>query len=163
MPNALMTCACSVFAALALAGCDDGDAPPDSGDTPANSGETPRPPVAGTGPDAPVNDAPATAAAVEGNATFRAIGQEPGWIMDLFEGDRIRLTYQYGTKEAVLPFPRTLGGPRPFEAQAQSGGDRLTLSVTEEDCTDPMNARAYGWTVSVTINETDLSGCGEWL
>ena len=43
-------------------------------------------------------------AARESGVDFRALGNEPGWILDIYEGERFDLRYRYGERTAVLPF-----------------------------------------------------------
>ena len=94
---------------------------------------------------------------------FTAIGQEPGWLLELTAGQDITIEWQYATKSATFPFERTNDMEGPLDLSLQSGSDTLELTVVREDCMDPMNGSEYVYSVTAVINGERLQGCGEWL
>ena len=70
-------------------------------------------------------------------AAFRAVGQEPGWLLEISNGDEILLVSDYGSTRSSMP--------------------------CVEPCTDSMSGEEFE--VSVTIKQTNrkLQGCGRAL
>ncbi|HEX8902323.1 hypothetical protein [Vitreimonas sp.] len=100
----------------------------------------------------------ARAAGVE----FRGVGQEPGWIVDIYQRDRIRLLLDYG--ETLLDFP--LPAPtNPAEGATryttQADGRTLAITIRRAPCEDVMSGEPYPSTVEITIDNRTLNGCGK--
>jgi len=92
---------------------------------------------------------------------FRAIGQEPGWIVDIYTQDRIVALLDYG--ETRIEFPLTTPtypaeGTTRFESQAN--GHTLTITHRRFPCEDAMSGEPYPSTVEVVIDGRTLNGCG---
>jgi putative lipoprotein len=92
---------------------------------------------------------------------FRAVGQEPGWMLDIYTQDRIRLLWDYG--EHVADFPLT-GPAYPQEGatryETRAGGRMLTIVIRRFPCQDAMSGEAYPAAVDIVIDGRELSGCG---
>jgi uncharacterized membrane protein len=92
---------------------------------------------------------------------FRAIGQEPGWIVDVYTQGRIVALLDYG--ETRLEFPRpeptypTEGATR-FATQAN--GHTLSITYRRFPCEDAMSGEPFPSTVEVVIDGRTLNGCG---
>ncbi|NHK26530.1 hypothetical protein FF098_001255 [Parvularcula flava] len=106
---------------------------------------------------------PGSKRAADGQVDFTAIGQEPGWILELTAGQDVTIEWQYATKSATFPFEQTDDMEGPLDLSMQSGSDTLELTVIREDCMDPMNGSEYAYSVTAVINSERLRGCGEWL
>lgn len=92
---------------------------------------------------------------------FRAVGQEPGWIADVYTQDRIRLLWDYG--ENIADFQLTepsYPAEGAIRYETRSGGNALTINIRRHPCEDAMSGEAYPATVEITINGSTLSGCG---
>ncbi len=92
---------------------------------------------------------------------FRAVGQEPGWIVDIYTQDRIVALLDYG--ETRLEFPRTeptypAEGSTRYESQAN--GHTLSITYRRFPCEDTMSGQAYPSAVDVIVDGRTLSGCG---
>lgn len=96
---------------------------------------------------------------------FRAVGQEPGWQLEMRMGAEIRLTYDYGKGTAVTPAARveldSSSGTRTYHAV--SGGNDLRVVIVPVRCEDSMSGRPFAATVTVTLNGRAFRGCGEEL
>jgi heat shock protein HslJ/uncharacterized membrane protein len=96
---------------------------------------------------------------------FRALGQEPGWQLEIRKGAEMRLTYDYGQGTAVTPAARVqvdpTSGTRTYHAVAE--GNDLRVVIVPVACTDSMSGRPFAATVSVTLNNRTFRGCGEEL
>jgi len=91
---------------------------------------------------------------------FRAVGQEPGWYLEVDHESEMRLRYDYAEREAVMPAPQPLvtGNQTMYAAATREH----TLSVISENrtCHDGMSGAEYPNTVVVTIDGRALQGCG---
>lgn len=92
---------------------------------------------------------------------FRAVGQEPGWLLDIYELDRIRLLWDYGDNLADFPltepsYPQE--GATRYETEA--GGRTLVIVIRRFPCSDAMSGQPYPSTVEVVIDGRTLNGCG---
>jgi uncharacterized membrane protein len=95
---------------------------------------------------------------------FRGIGQEPGWMIDIYRENRIVLLLDYG--ESVAEFPLTEPQSPQDGAtlyQARSGERTLTVTIRRAPCRDSMSGEAYPATVEVVIDGRSLSGCGRTI
>ena len=96
---------------------------------------------------------------------FRAVGQEPGWQLEIRNGSEMRLTYDYGKGTAVTPAPRTQldaqTGTRTLHAKTEAND--LRVEIVPVACSDSMSGKAFKSTVTVTLNGRTFSGCGENL
>lgn len=98
--------------------------------------------------------------AVEADATFRAVGQEPGWLLDLYPQRYLHLRADYGTLQvyAPMPAPRREGDALVYDTRSDSRAVRLEITGTP--CRDAMSAQPYPATVRVTLDGTAWEGCG---
>ena len=96
---------------------------------------------------------------------FRAIGQEPGWQLEIRQGAEMRFTYDYGKGTAVTPAVRvsvdSSTGTRTYHAVAEAND--LRVEIVPVTCNDAMSGRAFAATVTVTLNGRSFRGCGESL
>jgi uncharacterized membrane protein/membrane-bound inhibitor of C-type lysozyme len=95
---------------------------------------------------------------------FRAIGQEPGWMVEV-DPEQIDLKYDYGQSTVVLPNPGREPGPDAgsFGWYARGEGHELDISVREQACSDPMSGEAFDLSVEASIDGRQLEGCGRLL
>lgn len=92
---------------------------------------------------------------------FRAVGQEPGWMLDIFQTARINLIWDYGENHAEFPlsdptYPQE--GATHYAAQAD--GHTLAITIRRFPCTDSMSDERFPATVEVVIDGRTLNGCG---
>jgi heat shock protein HslJ/uncharacterized membrane protein len=96
---------------------------------------------------------------------FRALGQEPGWQLEIRQGAEMRLTYDYGAGTAVTPAAKLqidpTSGTRTYHAVTEANDLRVVIVPVQ--CADTMSGRSFAATVSVTLNGRTLRGCGEEL
>lgn len=96
---------------------------------------------------------------------FRAVGQEPGWNLDIYKGKEIRFTYDYGEREAVTPAPVPEIDPDNDASvyHAVTEANDLHVVIESSPCTDAMSGKPFESTVTVTLNGQTYHGCGEPL
>lgn len=112
--------------------------------------------AAATGPD------PWAAAYLRGT-TFRAVGQEPGWHLDIgpqtltFVGD-------YGERRLAAPAPEPQGDAEDtLTWHAHADGTPIIITARRADCRDIMSGEAFRYTVTVTTGTETQNGCGRLL
>jgi uncharacterized membrane protein len=143
--------------ALALAAC----APPQPAATEAPDAEAQTAETALTQEQA-LARMPAWDQARAAGVDFRAVGQEPGWMLDIYTETRMRLLWDYG--ERIADFPLTAPDTSQEGAtryEAAQGGRRLAVTVRRAPCQDVMSGEPYPATVEVVIDGRTLQGCGK--
>lgn len=92
---------------------------------------------------------------------FRAVGQEPGWIIDIYTQDRIVALLDYGETLIQLPRPEpTHPAEGATRYETQGGGHTLSLTIRRAPCEDAMSGEPYPSTVEVVVDGRTLQGCG---
>lgn len=151
------------FAAIAaLTQCKQKDAPP----PPASTAQQP---AAAT----PQNEAQERAArlrpwniAKTRGVEFRAIGNEPGWLLEINRNiDEILLVNNYGTDTLRFKYSqaKVIKETKQISYQVQQGNDKMLLTVLHQGCTDDMSGDHFDKKVEVVINQQVLRGCGKRL
>ncbi|WP_457597229.1 COG3650 family protein [Hydrogenimonas sp.] len=95
---------------------------------------------------------------------FRAVGQEPPWILELsgqsatFYLGYDRRTYRFGRL-------RVVSNQKPPETriEGESGGHRLRVTLTPGPCMDAMSGEPFETRVEIVFDGRKLSGCGRAL
>lgn len=95
--------------------------------------------------------------------SFRAVGQEPGWLLEISDGQGILLVTNYG--ENTLEFGYTM--PTVVQGEGHSeyllDGGNTVITIYDKPCSDTMSGEAFQKTVTVDHRESRLSGCGRSL
>ncbi|MBY0566231.1 MAG: hypothetical protein K2P70_02885 [Hyphomonadaceae bacterium] len=148
----------ALILALALAACSQ-QAPPSTGDA-----DTP------TAAQTPATEAtavdnlaqmPQWGEARAAGVDFRAVGQEPGWLLDVYTAGSIKFVWDYGENYAefsgVTPTYPQEGATR---YEASSDGVSLVVTIRRFPCQDAMSGEAFPSTVEVVVDGRALNGCG---
>ncbi|MDX2235942.1 MAG: hypothetical protein NW203_00120 [Hyphomonadaceae bacterium] len=139
--------------ALALGGCVAPQTAPDVAPSPTAGPERPSP------GDAAIEHAELASMRAFG-VTFRALGQEPGWMLNLF-ADRIDFAYDYGNADISAPRPaptRPAWSGEIYETQTSAG--LLRIEIRHQPCRDAMSGEAFPARVTVFLNQRRFEGCG---
>ncbi|WP_272699872.1 COG3650 family protein [Desulfovibrio sp. Fe33] len=89
-----------------------------------------------------------------GEFSFKAMGNEPGWIMKAAPGELSLTTMD-------SPSPRRFSGV----TSAQSGedavftGEDVSLTLTRGVCMDTMSGEQFGWRAEAVVDGTTYRGC----
>ncbi len=116
-------------------------------------------------PEAPAempedSDAPWNAARLAG-AGFRAVGNEPGWMVEVYPDSLVYVT-NYGEDRYRFPdYTATDAAPYVYEAAAD--GHTLTVTLSDEDCLDDMSGFPFETTVVLDFDGQTSRGCGRAL
>ena len=96
------------------------------------------------------------------DSDFRAVGQEPGWLLEIRHAREMRLITDYGADTAVAPVPPpgtdSASGARTYHAVA--GARDLQVLIQPTACTDAMSGESYETTVTITLDGRAYQGCG---
>lgn len=94
---------------------------------------------------------------------FRAIGQEPGWLLEITNGEEILLVTDYGETRNSYPYvePVVYQEERRTQYVLESYG--VTVEIRGQRCTDVMSGEAFEVSVSIIMTDRRLEGCGRAL
>ena len=96
---------------------------------------------------------------------FRALGNEPGWHMEISNKQDILLVTDYGQR--TYRFPSSIIKSEPNDRtsiySASSNDNMIEVVIKGDPCRDSMSGEAFSATVSVLINNKKYHGCGRAL
>lgn len=90
---------------------------------------------------------------------FRAVGNEPGWRLDV-RADGLSLLLDNGDTHVFAPSPLVIDGDGMRSYEAVSAGGPLTALAFDRHCTDSMSGMPHPKTVEVRWQDRVLKGCG---
>ena len=96
---------------------------------------------------------------------FRAVGNEPGWFMEIRDNDSILFAGDYGNSRYKFnaPKPLTDQGERRTIYQTKADGKDLTVIIEDRPCRDTMSGEAFETHVLTKLNQKHYQGCGRAL
>lgn len=91
---------------------------------------------------------------------LRAVGNEPGWLLELHpEGDlKLLLNYGVDSLRAPAPAPAVAGDSTVYALSIDRRAVRVVVHPTP--CDDAMSGERFAQTVRVTVDDAVLDGCG---
>lgn len=95
--------------------------------------------------------------------TFRAVGQEPGWTLEIGRGGRLRFAPMEGD---AVEHPRpevALDGRSTVYRVPSPDGSAFVVTVAPGRCLDAMSGEAFEAAVTVEVGGQVLRGCGRAL
>jgi len=94
---------------------------------------------------------------------FRAIGQEPGWLLEIKNGAEIVLVTDYGSKRLVMPYVEPVVYPEERRTQYVLEAYETMVEISGEPCTDSMSDEKFEVSVTLRQADSELLGCGRAL
>ena len=94
---------------------------------------------------------------------FRAVGQEPGWYLEIDNERSMHLAYDYAERTATTPVPAPVVKGDEISYTAVTDAHRLAVLIEPRPCSDTMSGQRFPRTVTVTIDGQTLRGCGRSL
>lgn len=112
--------------------------------------------------DDAMGDSTAAVATLESDTTFRAHGEEPGWVVAVFGQDSISFLLDYGELVFTTPAqaPVSLGDTIAWRATHDTLA--IELRAFRTLCTDAMRGDSFPARVTLTVGTRTLDGCGRW-
>ena len=98
-------------------------------------------------------------------AAFRAVGNEPGWAVEvgLGEAPALTATLDNGERNIEVAQAQALtGGNSGFSGKA-GDGTAVELLIKRETCTDAMSGEAFAASAQLKVGDKTYSGCGRFL
>jgi len=95
-------------------------------------------------------------------ATFRALGNEPAWYVEIFP-DRLAIVTELGTNRVELAHAGSVveNGRTTYRASAE--GRAATVVIDRRACADSMSGEGFEAAATVSIDNRTLLGCGRFL
>jgi putative lipoprotein len=95
-------------------------------------------------------------------ATFRALGNEPAWYVEIFP-ERIALVTELGTKRTELRRGGVIVDGARTTYRGAVDGREATVVVERRACADSMSGEGFEAAATVTFESRTLRGCGRFL
>ena len=107
---------------------------------------------------------PWDAAAARG-VMFRAVGNEPGWYVEVDGGGApaLRATLDYGDRKVEVPHAVALDGDALGYHGTATDGSVVVLRIRRGACSDGMSDRRYDTSVTLDVGDVTYRGCGRFL
>lgn len=104
-------------------------------------------------------------AARERGVDFRAVGQEPGWMLEVFGDERMVLTTDYGQEEHEFENIEISTDESQVETHYRASNEdgAIAVLVVAEPCQDIMSGEPFEASVTVDFGGRELRGCGRAL
>ena len=94
---------------------------------------------------------------------FRAIGQEPGWLLEITDGTEIMLSTDYGQSVKKYPYVE----PVVYQEQRKTlyviDDEDIEIEIRGQPCRDVMSGEEFAVSVTIALSNTELKGCGRAL
>lgn len=94
---------------------------------------------------------------------FRAVGQEPGWLLEITNSEEILLVTDYGSNRQSMPYVE----PAVYQAERRTqyvvDEYNTIIEIRGEACTDSMSGESFEVSVTLFLDEKELHGCGRAL
>ena len=94
---------------------------------------------------------------------FRAIGQEPGWLLEITNGEEILLVTDHGSTRASMPYVVPVVYQDERRTQYVLDEYNTIIEVRGEPCTDTMSGESFEVSVTLSLVDKELQGCGRAL
>lgn len=97
--------------------------------------------------------------------TFRAVGNEPGWHLEIEPGSAIRFVGDYGSTTVSAPAPEPIVDPASGRTTYRTRTEGHDLEVILEDraCRDDMSGETFEVATEVRLDGAMFRGCGRRL
>lgn len=94
---------------------------------------------------------------------FRAIGQEPGWLLEIINGEEILLVTDYGETHTSMPYVEPIVHQDGRHTQYIVAAFETSVEIQGVPCQDSMSGEEFEVTVTIRQRTRELEGCGRAL
>ncbi len=97
--------------------------------------------------------------------SYRAIGQEPAWVLEIDRDKGFLLVTDYGQSRQRFPYREGVSDAagRTGRYTSELNGERIEITVMGETCRDSMSGEVFSGKVEVDWRGQTLRGCGRAL
>lgn len=95
--------------------------------------------------------------------SYRAVGNEPGWVLEITQGEQLVYVGDYGANTIHFPFQEPSLSETQTRYVAQNGEQRIEVTISRGSCVDSMSGQAFNSSVNLVLNNKTLQGCGRAL
>jgi uncharacterized membrane protein len=97
--------------------------------------------------------------------SYRAIGQEPPWLLEIHRENGFLLVTGYGEKKQQFPYVEAVidSAQRTSSYSSEADGEGITITIQGRDCRDSMSGEAFSSQVEIGWRGQSLRGCGRVL
>lgn len=93
---------------------------------------------------------------------FRAVGQEPGWLVEIGRGEAPALHAELDHGQRRVDVARATVQGSGYSGRTADGVD-VQLEIERRGCSDAMSGEAFPATATLTVGGTVYRGCGRFL
>ena len=103
--------------------------------------------------------------AAERGVGFRAVGNEPGWFVEVDGGENptLRATLDYGERKLELARTESLDGTPPGFSGETADGTGVLLLIERTPCRDGMSGELFEAGATLEVGARRYHGCGAFL
>lgn len=98
---------------------------------------------------------------------FRAVGNEPPWVLEIRRDESLTMWLGYDRQRIVTPHPEPLTDAEArrttYHAVTEAHDITVTLSLPEGPCRDSMSGDEFETTVEIQLDGRSYRGCGRAL
>jgi uncharacterized membrane protein len=95
--------------------------------------------------------------------SFRAIGQEPPWLLEITDGEKIFLVTDYDQKSTAYPYVEPQVNQQQRRTIFSVKDHKLEVVIEGKHCADIMSGEKFDVSVYITLQGKQFSGCGRAL
>ncbi len=98
------------------------------------------------------------------NIGFRAVGNEPGWMVEVGQGEApaLHAELDYGARKLDIAHAQPLKNGTGFQGKT-ANGSQVELRIDKTPCQDDMSGTKYEATAVLKAGGKDYKGCGAFL
>jgi uncharacterized membrane protein len=94
---------------------------------------------------------------------FRAVGQEPGWLLEITNGEGILLVTDYGETRTSMPYVEPVVYQDERRTQYVLDAYDTIVEIRGVPCHDSMSGEEFEVSVTIKRKDRELQGCGRAL
>jgi uncharacterized membrane protein len=97
--------------------------------------------------------------------SFRGVGNEPGWLVEIRGDGSAKLLLDYGERELTIPAMDVDSSAADSRTiyRAVTDSHEVEVTIETEWCPDSMSDETFDHTVALTVDDRSYRGCGRWL
>lgn len=97
------------------------------------------------------------------DVTFRAVGQEPGWLLEVVPDKWMLLLANYGQDRVIVPPVAPVKEGDNLRFHTETDKHVIDVLATPLTCSDGMSDETFDTAVKVFLDGVTFNGCGRWL